>query len=161
MLVNVATLFVLTMVTVCESYPHQLFVYLFLVIPDTNLFLLFSSLGALSSVHLITCVGLSIQTVSHLMCASHSNWFILARISLHSLFFNQFFFPFGSRKDCGSRPPKQFVEPAQQSTVWTRCGTSEINAREFCGEPCTWQCTKPGESCVGIHSNYCDSVVPE
>ena len=60
---NVATLSVLTMVTVCESFPHQLFVYLFFVKPDTNLILLLSSLGFLSSV-LVSGVGVSNQTVS-------------------------------------------------------------------------------------------------
>ena len=57
---------------------------------------------------------------------------------------------------CGSIPKRVYVDPAQ-STVWTRCGTSELDARSFCGEPCTWQCAEEGETCQSVHANYCDS----
>merc|ERR1712085_114164 len=54
-----------------------------------------------------------------------------------------------------------YINPVQ-SSQWTRCGPTglqaEVYARTFCGEPCTWQCTNPGETCVGIHSNYCGSA---
>eukprot|EP00985_Skeletonema_marinoi_P011985 scaffold5700_cov125-Skeletonema_marinoi.AAC.9 len=56
---------------------------------------------------------------------------------------------------CGSIPKRIYVDPVQ-STVWTRCGKSEIDARSFCGEPCTWQCSLAGETCQPIHAN-CDS----
>jgi len=57
---------------------------------------------------------------------------------------------------CGSIPKRVYDNPAQ-SSVWTRCGTSELDARSFCGEPCTWQCSVAGERCMAVQSNYCDS----
>ncbi|KAK1734442.1 lytic polysaccharide monooxygenase [Skeletonema marinoi] len=57
---------------------------------------------------------------------------------------------------CGSIPKRVYVDPVQ-STVWTRCGKSELDARSFCGEPCTWECAGEGETCQPIHANYCDS----
>mmetsp|Transcript_20842 Transcript_20842/g.41449 ORF Transcript_20842/g.41449 Transcript_20842/m.41449 type:complete len:1000 (+) Transcript_20842:122-3121(+) len=57
---------------------------------------------------------------------------------------------------CGSIPKRVYVNPSQ-SNVWTRCGKSEIDARSFCGEPCTWQCSVAGETCMAVNSNYCDS----
>ena len=57
---------------------------------------------------------------------------------------------------CESVPKRTFVNPVQ-STVWTRCGKSELDARSFCGEPCTWQCSKEGEICMAVNSNYCDA----
>ena len=57
---------------------------------------------------------------------------------------------------CGSIPKRVYVNPSQ-SSVWTRCGKSEIDARSFCGEPCTWQCSVAGETCMAVNSNYCDS----
>ena len=56
---------------------------------------------------------------------------------------------------CESIPKKIFINPVQ-STVWTRCGKSELDARSFCGEPCTWECPN-GETCQSVHMNYCDS----
>ena len=57
---------------------------------------------------------------------------------------------------CGSIPKRVYVNPIQ-STVWTRCGKSELDARSFCGEPCTWQCSGVGETCQSVNANYCDS----
>eukprot|EP00986_Skeletonema_menzelii_P014375 scaffold9491_cov137-Skeletonema_menzelii.AAC.1 len=57
---------------------------------------------------------------------------------------------------CGSIPKRVYVDPVQ-STVWTRCGKSELDARSFCGEPCTWQCSGEGETCIAVNPNYCDS----
>jgi len=57
---------------------------------------------------------------------------------------------------CGSIPKRNYVNPVQ-STVWTRCGKTELDARSFCGEPCTWQCSGEGETCLAVNSNYCDS----
>ena len=61
---------------------------------------------------------------------------------------------------CGSIPQRIYEEP-KQSPVVTRCGVSEEVARTFCGEPCSWQCSKPGDSCIAVHSNYCDSPYNE
>jgi chitinase len=57
---------------------------------------------------------------------------------------------------CGSIPTRTYINP-KQSNVWTRCGKDEISARTFCGEPCTWQCSTPGESCQSVYTNWCDS----
>ena len=48
--------------------------------------------------------------------------------------------------DCGSIPQRTYINPVQ-STVWARCGLTEVDARTFCGEPCTWQCSNPDETC--------------
>jgi len=61
---------------------------------------------------------------------------------------------------CGSIPQRLYEDPVQ-SPVVSRCGVSEEMARTFCGEPCSWQCSKPGEQCIAIHSNYCDSPYTE
>ena len=61
---------------------------------------------------------------------------------------------------CGSIPQWIYTNPAQAS-VWTRCGVSEIQARTFCGQACTWQCDNPLETCMGVHSNYCGSAYDE
>jgi hypothetical protein len=57
---------------------------------------------------------------------------------------------------CGSIPKRVYTDPVQ-SNVWTRCGKSELDARSFCGEPCTWQCSGEGETCIAVNSNYCGS----
>jgi len=61
---------------------------------------------------------------------------------------------------CESIPQRTYINPVQ-SGIWTRCGPTgleaEVYARTFCGEPCTWQCSNLGETCIGIHSNYCGS----
>jgi hypothetical protein len=57
---------------------------------------------------------------------------------------------------CGSLPKRNYYNPVQ-STIWTRCGKTELDARSFCGEPCTWHCSGEGESCQPVHANYCDS----
>ena len=57
---------------------------------------------------------------------------------------------------CGSIPKRVYADPVQ-SSVWTRCGKSELDARSFCGEPCTWQCSGEGETCIAVNSNYCGS----
>ncbi|KAL3798617.1 hypothetical protein ACHAWO_014026 [Cyclotella atomus] len=61
---------------------------------------------------------------------------------------------------CGSIPKRTYTNPFESKVV-SRCGTSELNARTFCGEPCTWQCSKPGESCFAVHTNYCGSAYSE
>jgi hypothetical protein len=61
---------------------------------------------------------------------------------------------------CGSVPQKIYDNPVQ-STQWTRCGVTELDARSFCGQPCVWQCDDPNETCWGIHSNYCGSSYTE
>ena len=50
---------------------------------------------------------------------------------------------------CGSIPQRIYDAPVQ-SSVTSRCGVSEEMARTFCGEPCTWQCSKPGETCISV-----------
>merc|ERR1712194_121083 len=62
---------------------------------------------------------------------------------------------------CGSIPQRVFTNPVQ-SKIWTRCGKKEIDARTFCGAPCTWsgQCSD-SDSCIGLNSNYCDSPYTE
>ena len=40
---------------------------------------------------------------------------------------------------CVSIPKREYTNPLQ-STVWSRCGESDIEARTFCGDLCTWQC---------------------
>jgi hypothetical protein len=50
---------------------------------------------------------------------------------------------------CGSIPQRVYDAPVQ-SSVNSRCGVSEEMARTFCGEPCSWQCSKPGESCISV-----------
>lgn len=50
---------------------------------------------------------------------------------------------------CGSLPQRVYENPVQ-SSVNSRCGVSEVMARTFCGEPCSWQCSKPGESCFAV-----------
>ena len=37
-----------------------------------------------------------------------------------------------------------------KSPVISRCGVSEELTRTFCGEPFSWQCSKPGESCIAV-----------
>merc|ERR1712151_123466 len=61
---------------------------------------------------------------------------------------------------CGSIPKRVYTNPVQ-STVCARCGKSELDARTFCGEPCTWECAGEGEVCLGVNSNYCDSEYDE
>ena len=61
---------------------------------------------------------------------------------------------------CGSIPQRTYTDPIV-STVYHRCGVSEVFARTFCGTPCTWstQCNDAiGETCVGVHPNYCGSA---
>jgi hypothetical protein len=55
---------------------------------------------------------------------------------------------------CDSIPKRTYINPVQ-STVSSRCGSSEIGARTFCGAPCSWQCEIG--SCYSVHANYCDS----
>ena len=50
---------------------------------------------------------------------------------------------------CGSIPQRLYEDPVQ-SPVVSRCGVSEEMARTFCGEPCSWQCSKPGEQCIAV-----------
>ena len=61
---------------------------------------------------------------------------------------------------CGSIPKRTYINPVQ-SNVNSRCGTTELDARSFCGEPCSWQCSKAGESCFAVHTNYCGSEYTE
>ncbi|KAL7466210.1 hypothetical protein ACHAXS_006500 [Conticribra weissflogii] len=63
---------------------------------------------------------------------------------------------------CGSIPQRLYEEPLK-SPVVSRCGVNEAMARTFCGAPCSSQleCTNLGESCIPVHSNYCDSVYIE
>lgn len=63
---------------------------------------------------------------------------------------------------CGSIPQRVYEDPVQSPAV-TRCGVSESTARTFCGESCSsWEeCSNPGESCIGVHANYCDSTYTE
>merc|ERR1719253_2225304 len=48
---------------------------------------------------------------------------------------------------CGSIPQRVYDNPIQ-STQWARCGVTELDARTFCGAPCTWKCPS-GETCWG------------
>jgi hypothetical protein len=59
---------------------------------------------------------------------------------------------------CGSIPQRTYTNPVV-STVYHRCGASEVFARTFCTTPCTvsTQCNI-GESCLGVHPNYCGSI---
>jgi hypothetical protein len=50
---------------------------------------------------------------------------------------------------CGSISKRVYDTPIQ-SAVISRCGVSEDMARTFCGEPCSWQCSKPGETCIAV-----------
>ena len=50
---------------------------------------------------------------------------------------------------CGSIPQRVYADPVQ-SPVVSRCGVSEEMARTFCGELCSWECSKPGESCIAV-----------
>jgi hypothetical protein len=50
---------------------------------------------------------------------------------------------------CGSIPQRVYENPTQSSVI-SRCGVSEEMARTFCGEPCSWQCSKPGETCIAV-----------
>ncbi len=64
---------------------------------------------------------------------------------------------------CGSIPKRNYINP-QVSTVNFRCGVSEVYARTFCGISCTWstQCNQViGETCHGVHQNYCGSNYTE
>ena len=56
--------------------------------------------------------------------------------------------------------PFQWIDPVQ-SAVWTRCGTSEVDARSFCKPACNTDadCPVAGEHCWSLHSNYCGSQV--
>jgi hypothetical protein len=62
---------------------------------------------------------------------------------------------------CGSIPQRIYVNP-EVSIDSHRCGTSEIHSRTFCGAPCEWSadCTG-GETCHGVHANYCGSYYTE
>jgi hypothetical protein len=60
------------------------------------------------------------------------------------------------RNYCGSVPQRVYVNPVQSSVI-TRCGVSEEKARIFCGEPCTWQCSRPGDLCIAV-SNRIENV---
>jgi len=59
---------------------------------------------------------------------------------------------------CGSIPQRVYVNPVQ-SSVTSRCGVSEVTARSFCGEPCSWQCSKPGETCIAVSMSVLFFVV--
>jgi hypothetical protein len=62
---------------------------------------------------------------------------------------------------CDSIPQRIYVNP-EVSVEVHRCGTSEIHSRTFCGAPCAWSadCTG-GETCHGVHANYCGSPYNE
>jgi hypothetical protein len=53
--------------------------------------------------------------------------------------------------------PKRIYENPVQSNVWSRCGVSEIDARTFCGVPCSSSADCSVGTCFSVHSNYCDS----
>lgn len=57
---------------------------------------------------------------------------------------------------CDSIPKRIYENPAQNN-VWSRCGSSEIDARTFCGLPCYSDADCEVGSCFSVHSNYCDS----
>ncbi|KAL7526026.1 hypothetical protein ACHAXR_001279 [Thalassiosira sp. AJA248-18] len=54
---------------------------------------------------------------------------------------------------CGSIPERTYINPVQ-STVFARCGKTEVDARTFCGEQCTPDsCSDPEETCF-YHHHY-------
>ena len=57
---------------------------------------------------------------------------------------------------CDSIPKRTYENPVQ-STVTSRCGLSEVDARTFCGAPCAFESDCEVGSCFAVHSNYCDS----
>mmetsp|Transcript_2782 Transcript_2782/g.4157 ORF Transcript_2782/g.4157 Transcript_2782/m.4157 type:complete len:483 (-) Transcript_2782:24-1472(-) len=56
---------------------------------------------------------------------------------------------------CGSKPDP--VVTCDTPQYGSRCGVSELWARETCGTSCAWNhpCTGAGESCFSIVSNFC------
>jgi len=59
---------------------------------------------------------------------------------------------------CGSILKRTYTDPVL-SNVFNRCGASEIEARTFCGAPCSWSdppC-RDGQKCQYVHPNYCGS----
>lgn len=63
---------------------------------------------------------------------------------------------------CGSIP--QRVYQPSLSTISHRCGVSEVQARTFCGIPCTLftGCDAvAGEMCYELKPNYCGTMYTE
>lgn len=56
---------------------------------------------------------------------------------------------------CGSKPEP--VVTCDTPQYGSRCGASELRARETCGTSCSWNnpCTGVGESCFALVSNFC------
>jgi len=66
---------------------------------------------------------------------------------------------------CGSIPQRIYTNPTLGA--WTRCGQGETDlekriwAQTFCGEPCSWRCSDPGQSCINLNNNWCGSEYVE
>lgn len=60
---------------------------------------------------------------------------------------------------CGTRPGFGICNDLTQANGYSRCGATELEARELCGIPCTSNLLcAPGESCFPTYVNTCDCV---
>ena len=61
---------------------------------------------------------------------------------------------------CGTRPNFSICDDLPEANTRSRCGISELDARETCGVPCVndSQCIGSGELCYATHMNTCDCI---